>query len=103
MKYKGTLIVVKDCNRALKFYSDMFGFTEEKAKTVSVADNSQEEKVQTPRVVVAQPEEKVPADMIAYLTELLGKAAKVTTVVKSVTVVDTISATVTFSLLRQFR
>ena len=25
MKYKGTLIVVKDCNRALKFYSDMFG------------------------------------------------------------------------------
>ena len=23
MKYKGTLIVVKDCNRALKFYSDM--------------------------------------------------------------------------------
>lgn len=56
---------------------------EEKAKTISVADNSQEEKVQTPRVVVAQPEEKVPADMIAYLTELLGKAAKVTTVVKA--------------------
>lgn len=26
MKYKGTLIVVKDCNRALKFYSDMFDF-----------------------------------------------------------------------------
>ena len=26
MKYKGTLIVVKNCNRALKFYSDMFGF-----------------------------------------------------------------------------
>ena len=26
MKYKGTLIVVKDCNRALKFYHDMFGF-----------------------------------------------------------------------------
>ena len=26
MKYKGTLIVVKDCNCALKFYSDMFGF-----------------------------------------------------------------------------
>lgn len=25
MKYKGTLIVVKDCNRALKFYRDMFG------------------------------------------------------------------------------
>ena len=23
MKYKGTLIVVKDCNRALKFYSDL--------------------------------------------------------------------------------
>lgn len=56
---------------------------EEKAKTISVADNSQKEKVQTPRVVVAQPEEKVPADMIAYLTELLGKAAKVTTVVKA--------------------
>ncbi|CDF00949.1 lactoylglutathione lyase and related lyases [Ruminococcus sp. CAG:624] len=26
MKYKGTLIVVKDCNRALKFYRDIFGF-----------------------------------------------------------------------------
>ena len=26
MKYKGTLIVVKDCNRALKFYRDMFEF-----------------------------------------------------------------------------
>ena len=26
MKYKGTLIVVKNCNSALKFYSDMFGF-----------------------------------------------------------------------------
>lgn len=26
MKYKGMLIVVKDCNRALKFYRDMFGF-----------------------------------------------------------------------------
>ena len=25
MKYKGTLIVVKNCNRALKFYGDMFG------------------------------------------------------------------------------
>ena len=57
--------------------------TEEKANTISVADNSQEEKVQTPRVVVAQPEEKVPSDMIAYLTELLGKAAKVATVVKA--------------------
>ena len=57
--------------------------TEEKANTISVADNSQEGKVQTPRVVVAQPEEKVPSDMIAYLTELLGKAAKVTTVVKA--------------------
>lgn len=57
--------------------------TEEKTKTISVADNSQEKKVQTPRVVVAQPEEKVPSDMIAYLTELLGKAAKVTTVVKA--------------------
>lgn len=57
--------------------------TEEKANTISVADNSQAEKVQTPRVVVVQPEEKVPSDMIAYLTELLGKAAKVTTVVKA--------------------
>ena len=57
--------------------------TEEKANTISVANNSQEGKVQTPRVVVAQPEEKVPSDMIAYLTELLGKAAKVTTVVKA--------------------
>ena len=26
MKFKGTLIVVKDCNKALKFYQDMFGF-----------------------------------------------------------------------------
>ena len=26
MKYKGTLIAVKDCSRALKFYRDMFGF-----------------------------------------------------------------------------
>ncbi len=26
MEYKGTLIVVKDCRRALKFYRDMFGF-----------------------------------------------------------------------------
>ncbi|MGN0173959.1 MAG: glyoxalase, partial [Acutalibacteraceae bacterium] len=27
MKYKGTLIVVKNCNRELKFYRDMFGFS----------------------------------------------------------------------------
>lgn len=26
MKFKGTLIVVQNCNRSLKFYSDMFGF-----------------------------------------------------------------------------
>ena len=26
MKYKGTLIAVKDCKAALKFYHDMFGF-----------------------------------------------------------------------------
>jgi catechol 2,3-dioxygenase-like lactoylglutathione lyase family enzyme len=26
MKYKGMLLVVKDCDRALKFYHDMFGF-----------------------------------------------------------------------------
>ena len=25
MKYKGTLVVVKDCDHALKFYHDMFG------------------------------------------------------------------------------
>lgn len=25
MKYKGTLLVVKDCNKALKFYRDLFG------------------------------------------------------------------------------
>ena len=25
MKYKGTLLVVKDCGRALRFYNDMFG------------------------------------------------------------------------------
>lgn len=25
MKYKGTLIVVKDCNRAYKFYNEIFG------------------------------------------------------------------------------
>lgn len=27
MKYKGTLLVVKDCKRALQFYKDVFGFT----------------------------------------------------------------------------
>ncbi|MDO5425363.1 MAG: VOC family protein [Eubacteriales bacterium] len=27
MKFKGTLIVVKDCSSALKFYCDMFGFS----------------------------------------------------------------------------
>lgn len=26
MKFKGTLIVVKDCPSALKFYQDLFGF-----------------------------------------------------------------------------
>ena len=26
MKFKGTLIVVKDCNKALKYYHDIFGF-----------------------------------------------------------------------------
>ncbi len=26
MKFKGYLIVVRDCSRALKFYNDMFGF-----------------------------------------------------------------------------
>ena len=55
----------------------------EKAKMVSVADNPQEEKVQVPKVIVTQPEEEVPSDMIAYLAALLGKAAKATAVVKS--------------------
>ena len=27
MTYRGTLIVVKDCNEALKFYSDLFGLS----------------------------------------------------------------------------
>ncbi|MBR4761706.1 MAG: VOC family protein [Clostridia bacterium] len=27
MNYKGTLIVVENCDRALKFYKDMFGFS----------------------------------------------------------------------------
>ena len=26
MKFKGTLIIVKNCNEALKFYQDLFGF-----------------------------------------------------------------------------
>ena len=26
MEFKGILIVVKNCNKALKFYQDMFGF-----------------------------------------------------------------------------
>ena len=26
MKFKGSLIVVKDCKKALKYYQDMFGF-----------------------------------------------------------------------------
>lgn len=26
MEFKGTLIVVRDCKKALKFYQDMFGF-----------------------------------------------------------------------------
>ena len=26
MKYKGALITVKDCNKALKYYHDLFGF-----------------------------------------------------------------------------
>jgi hypothetical protein len=54
----------------------------EKAKIVSDTDNPQEESVQTPKVIVAQTEEEIPADMIVYLAELLGKAAKVTAVVK---------------------
>lgn len=55
----------------------------EKAKIVSVADNPPEDRVQTPKVIVAQPEEEIPADMIAYLAALLGKASKATAVVKA--------------------
>lgn len=57
--------------------------TAEKAKNASVATPSPEEQVQIPKVVVAQPEEEAPTDMIAYLAELLGKAAKATAVVKA--------------------
>lgn len=55
----------------------------EKAKIVPVADNPPEDRVHAPKVTITQPEEETPADMIAYLTELLGKAAKATAVVKS--------------------
>ena len=54
----------------------------EKAKVASVAATSPEEQVQIPKVIVAQPEEESPTDMIAYLAELLGKAANATAVVK---------------------
>ena len=57
--------------------------TAEKAKNASVAAPSPEGQVQIPKVVVAQPEEEAPTDMIAYLAELLGKAAKATAVVKA--------------------
>ena len=41
MKYKGTLIVVKDCNCAVKFYSDMFGFqlVQEKDGNMELTNN----------------------------------------------------------------
>lgn len=55
----------------------------EKVKIVSVADNPPEDRVQAPKVIVIQPKEEASVDMIAYLTELLGKAAKATAVVKS--------------------
>ena len=55
----------------------------EKVKNVSVADNPPEDRVQAPKVIVTQPKEEASVDMIAYLTELLGKAAKATAVVKS--------------------
>lgn len=55
----------------------------EKAKIVSVADNPPEDRVPAPKVTVAQPEEDAPADMIAYLAALLGKASKATAVVKT--------------------
>ncbi len=56
--------------------------TAEKTKIASVVTTPQEEQVQISKVIVAQPEEEAPADMIAYLAELLGKAAKATAVVK---------------------
>ena len=55
----------------------------EKVKIVSVADNPPEDRVQAPKVIVTQPKEEASVDMIAYLTELLVKAAKATAVVKS--------------------
>lgn len=55
----------------------------EKVKIASVAATPQEEQVQIPKVIVAHPEEEAPTDMIAYLAELLGKAAKATAVVKA--------------------
>ena len=55
----------------------------EKVKIVSVAANHQEDRVQATKVLVTQPKEAASVDMIAYLTELLGKAAKATAVVKS--------------------
>ena len=55
----------------------------EKVKIVSVAENPPEDRVQAPKVIVTQPMEEASVDMIAYLTELLGKAAKATAVVKS--------------------
>ena len=55
----------------------------ENAKIESVADNPPEDRVQAPKVIVTQPKEEASVDMIAYLTELLGKAAKATAVVKS--------------------
>lgn len=57
--------------------------TAEKAKIAPAAATSPEEQVQIPKVVVAQYEEEAPTDMIAYLAELLGKAAKATAVVKA--------------------
>lgn len=55
----------------------------EKAKIASVAATPQEEQVQISKVTVSHPEEESPPDMIAYLAELLGKAAKATAVVKA--------------------
>ena len=54
----------------------------EKAKIAPVAATPQEEQVQISKVAGVQPEEEAPSDMIAYLAELLGKAAKATAVVK---------------------
>ena len=43
MKYKGTLVVVKDCRRTLRFYQDLFGFelTLEEMDQIAVLDRDE--------------------------------------------------------------